>query len=88
MVSLEENVPMSPDTPVHTLDECFNYLNSNRWQFQLLDPGSHVTVNAKMLRSLYFHIGCAKFGVPFSDNIEALGLELRRLSVDPQGKVV
>ena len=71
---------MAPDTPVSSLDECFAYLKDNQWQFPLLDPHSPVTVNAAMLRSLYFHIGCAKFGVPFNDNIELLGSTLKQLT--------
>lgn len=81
---------MSPDTLVHTLDECFEYLQRNAWQFGMLTAESPVNVNARMLRSLYFHIGCAKFGMSvdkYSD-VEALGLELRRLAADPKGKVV
>lgn len=64
---------MAPDTPVYSLDECFRYLQRNAWQFKMLTPASCVNVHAQMLRSLYFHIGCAKFGVPFEDDIDKLG---------------
>lgn len=67
---------MTPDTPVQTLDECFAYLQNNRWMFDLLDPTSTVTVNARMLRSLYYHTACAKFGVPFNEDIEQLGRDI------------
>lgn len=63
---------MSPDTPVHTLDECFNYLQNNRWQLDILNPDDRTTVNARMLRSLYYHVGCAKFGVLFNPDVEVL----------------
>lgn len=63
---------MSPDTPVHTLDECFNYLQHNAWQFHVLEPDARTVINARMLRSLYYHIGCAKFGVPFNPDVEVL----------------
>jgi hypothetical protein len=68
------------DTPVHSLDECFAYLRNNQWQFDLLETQSPVRLSAQMLRSLYFHIGCAKFGVPFGDNIGQLGAQLKQLS--------
>ena len=71
---------MSPDTPVFSLDECFAYLQNNAWQFPMLEPKSPVTVNAQMLRSLYFHIGCVKFGVPFEDNIQQLSVRIALLA--------
>ena len=67
---------MSPDTPVHSLDECFAYLQSNAWQFKMLESESPVRLSARMLRSLYFHVGCAKFGVPFNDNIDQLARDI------------
>lgn len=74
---------MTSDTPVHTLDECFAYLQNNAWQFKMLEPDSPVRLNARMLRSLYFHIGCAKFGVPFNDDIDQLGREIAlRIAVE------
>jgi hypothetical protein len=73
---------MSPDTPVASVDECFDYLRNNQWQFGMLETQSPVRISAYMLRSLYFHIGCAKFGVPFGDNIEQLGQQLKQLSLE------
>lgn len=67
---------MTPDTPVHSLDECFAYLQANAWQFKMLEPHSSVRLNAKVLRSLYSHIGCAKFGVPFNGDIDQLGRDI------------
>ena len=74
---------MSPDTPVASLDECFAYLRNNQWQFDLLETQSPVRISAYMLRSLYFHVGCAKFGVPpILDDIEKLGQQLKQLSAE------
>jgi hypothetical protein len=73
---------MSPDTPVHSLDECFAYLRNNQWQCDLLEPLSPVMVNARMLRSLYFHIGCAKFGLPADTPVEQLGAQLKQLATE------
>lgn len=67
---------MTPDTPVQTLDECFAYLQNNAWQFKMCAEDTPVRVNAKMLRSLYYHIGCAKFGVPFNPDIEVLARDI------------
>lgn len=63
---------MTPDTPVHTLDECFEYLQKNNWQLFFLSAHDRTTVSAGMLRSFYYHIGCAKFGVPFNPDVEVL----------------
>lgn len=71
---------MTPDTPVDSIDDCFAYLASNQWQFPMLPPDARVTINAKMLRSLYFHIGCLKFGVPMEGDIAALGGQLKQLT--------
>lgn len=77
---------MAPDTPVYSLDECFAYLQQNAWQFKMLDPASTLHVHAQMLRSLYFHIGCQKFGVPFNDNIEQLSIDIaQRFVLERQG---
>lgn len=67
---------LTPDTPVSSLEECFNYLQNNAWQFKMLEPDSPVRISAQMLRSLYYHIGCARFGVPFNDDIDALARDL------------
>lgn len=67
---------MTPDTPVYSLDECFNYLQKNNWQLFFLGPDDRTTVRAGMLRSFYYHLGCAKFGVPFNPDVEVLARDI------------
>lgn len=58
---------MTLPASVHPLDECFEYLQRSAGQFHILEPNSPIVVNAQMLRSIYYRLGCLKFGIPFTD---------------------
>lgn len=70
---------MIPNTAIYSIDECFTYLSLLSSILASPGPNDPVRVNFRMLRSLYFHVGCAKFGVPVSDDLELLDVQIKQL---------